>query len=81
MGRAVARDRGALRRGPADGHPGLEAHAWRERVVVIDRKTKDIIWQYGVTDRKGYAPDYLNYPDGFHIDVFHDWKGALGTKP
>ena len=53
----------------------------RERVVVIDRKTKDIIWQYGVTDQKGHAPGYLNYPDGFDVDVFRDWKGALSAKP
>jgi hypothetical protein len=44
---------------------------------VIDRRTKAIIWQYGVTDRKGHAPGYLNYPDGFDIDVFRDWKGVM----
>lgn len=49
----------------------------RERVVVIDRRTKAIIWQYGVTGRKGHAPGYLNYPDGFDIDVFRDWTGRL----
>lgn len=46
----------------------------RDRVVVIDRQTKEIIWQYGVTDTKGHAPGYLNYPDGFDLDVFRDWK-------
>jgi DNA-binding beta-propeller fold protein YncE len=53
----------------------------RQRVVVIDRRTKDIVWQYGVTDQKGHAPGYLNYPDGFDIDVFRDWKGALRARP
>lgn len=53
----------------------------RERIVVVDRNTKDIIWQYGVTDGKGHAPGYLNYPDGFDLDVFRDWKGALGARP
>jgi len=52
----------------------------RDRVVVIDRRTKEIIWQYGVTDTKGHAPGYLNYPDGFDIDVFRDWKGALAGR-
>jgi DNA-binding beta-propeller fold protein YncE len=52
----------------------------RERVVVIDRQTKEIIWQYGVTDQKGHKPGYLWYPDGFDIDVFRDWKGALAGK-
>jgi len=62
-------------------NPGdvIVADDLRDRVVVIDRATKDIIWQYGVTDRKGHAPGYLNYPDGFDIDVFRDWKGALGA--
>ncbi len=59
----------------------IVADDWRERVVVIDRTTKDIVWQYGVTDRKGHAPNYLNYPDGFDIDVFRDWRGTRGNKP
>jgi hypothetical protein len=48
----------------------------RDRVVVIDRKTKEFIWQYGVTGVKGHAPGYLNYPDGFDLDVYRDWKRA-----
>ena len=58
----------------------LVADDLRHRVVVIDRKTKEFIWQYGVTDRKGHAPGYLYYPDGFDIDVFRDWKGALAGR-
>jgi DNA-binding beta-propeller fold protein YncE len=53
---------------------------WRNRVLVIDRHTKEIVWQYGVTDKAGHAPGYLFYPDGLDIDVFHDWKAALGVK-
>lgn len=52
----------------------------RHRVVVIDRKTKEIIWQYGVTDRTGHKPGYLWYPDGFDLDVFRDWKKALAGR-
>ncbi len=52
----------------------------RDRVMVIDRKTKKVIWQYGVTDTKGHAPGLLFYPDGFDIDVFRDWKTALGKR-
>ncbi len=52
----------------------------RDRVLVIDRKTKEFIWQYGVTDTKGHKPGYLFYPDGFDIDVFRDWKAALGKR-
>jgi outer membrane protein assembly factor BamB len=46
----------------------------RERVIVIDRATKEFIWQYGVTDKKGHGPGYLSYPDGFDLDVFRDWR-------
>jgi len=58
----------------------LVADDLRERVVVIDRQTKKIIWQYGMTDVKGHKPGYLNYPDGFDIDVFRDWKAAQSGR-
>lgn len=48
-----------------------------DRVIVVDRKTKEIIWQYGEPGKKGHAPGLLNYPDGADLDVFRDWKGAL----
>lgn len=53
---------------------------WRHRVLVIDRATKEIVWQYGVTDTPGHAPGYLFYPDGMDIDVFRDWKGAFAPR-
>ncbi len=49
-----------------------------DRVIVVDRKTKEIIWQYGETGKKGYTPGLLHYPDGVDIDVFRDWKAAAG---
>jgi hypothetical protein len=49
-----------------------------DRVVVIDRRTKAIIWQYGELGKKGHTPGLLNYPDGVDVDVFRDWKAALG---
>jgi len=52
----------------------------RERVIVIDRQTKKIIWQYGMTDVKGHKPGYLNYPDGFDLDVYRDWKAAQAGR-
>jgi outer membrane protein assembly factor BamB len=48
----------------------------QDRVIVVDRKTKEVIWQYGEKNVKGYKPGYLNYPDGVDIDVFRDWKPA-----
>jgi outer membrane protein assembly factor BamB len=37
------------------------------RVIVIDKNTKKIVWQYGVTGKPGSAPDQLNIPDGVDI--------------
>ena len=48
-----------------------------DRVIVVDRKTKEIIWQYGEKGKKGYTQGLLNYPDGVDLDVFRDWKTAL----
>jgi DNA-binding beta-propeller fold protein YncE len=53
---------------------------WRNRVLVIDRRSKQIVWLYGVTDEAGHTPGYLFYPDGLDIDVFHDWKATLSVK-
>ncbi len=40
---------------------------YNHRVIVLDRKTKRIIWQYGVTGVPGGAPGYLRIPDGIDI--------------
>jgi len=52
-----------------------------DRVIVVDRQTKAIIWQYGVKGVKGHKPGYLNYPDGVDLDVFRDWKQATAARP
>jgi hypothetical protein len=53
----------------------------RHRVIVIDRATKAIIWQYGVTDVAGHAPGYLFFPDGMDLDVYRDWKAVAVRTP
>ncbi|MFI4980881.1 MAG: PQQ-binding-like beta-propeller repeat protein [Nevskiales bacterium] len=55
----------------------------RHRVIVIDRQTKQIIWQYGITDHKGSGPGELNNPDGIDIDLYRDWRAvaAPASKP
>ncbi len=50
-----------------------------DRVIVVDRQTRAILWQYGVLGVKGHAPGYLNYPDGVDLDLYRDWKRALKT--
>lgn len=37
------------------------------RVIVIDKQTKKIIWQYGVTGKPGSGLDQLSVPDGVDI--------------
>ncbi len=38
-----------------------------QRVIVIDKATSKILWQYGVTHRRGAKPGYLHIPDGLDI--------------
>ena len=37
------------------------------RVIVVDKATKKIVWQYRVTGRRGSTPGYLSIPDGLDI--------------
>jgi hypothetical protein len=67
-------DHPSIARELPDTHDILIVDDLRHRVIVVDRKTKQIIWQYGVLDTPGHKPGYLFYPDGVDIDVFRDWK-------
>ncbi len=40
---------------------------YRDRVVIIDPRTKKIVWQYGVTGSPGTGPNHLHIPDGFDL--------------
>jgi hypothetical protein len=40
---------------------------WHHRVIVIDPRTKRIVWQYGHFGAPGAAPGYLNKPDGLDL--------------
>jgi len=40
---------------------------YNERVIVIDPRTKKIVWQYGHTAVGGTASGYLHIPDGFEF--------------
>ena len=40
---------------------------WHHRVVVIDPKTKRIVWQYGHLGVASAAPGYLSKPDGLDL--------------
>jgi hypothetical protein len=68
--------------GPASGagslnHPSLALSLpngmiaatddWNNRVVIIDRASGRIVWQYGHDGVAGAAPGYLNTPDGLDL--------------
>lgn len=40
---------------------------YRDRVVLIDPRTRRIVWQFGHTDQAGRRPGYLHTPDGFDL--------------
>jgi hypothetical protein len=40
---------------------------WHHRVVVIDRRTRRIVWQYGKFGVAGSGPDELSKPDGLDL--------------
>ena len=35
---------------------------WHHRVVVVDPRTKKVVWSYGRLNRPGSAPGFLNKP-------------------
>ena len=40
---------------------------WHHRVLVVDPRTKQVVWSYGHLDQPGSAPGYLNKPDGLDL--------------
>jgi hypothetical protein len=40
---------------------------WHHRVVLVDRATKKIVWQYGHNGAPGAGPGYLQKPDGLDL--------------
>lgn len=40
---------------------------WHHRVVLIDRTSTRIVWQYGHYDAPGSGPGYLRKPDGLAL--------------
>ncbi|HKB94391.1 MAG TPA: hypothetical protein VKC62_09190 [Gaiellaceae bacterium] len=40
---------------------------WHHRVVVVDPRTKKVVWSYGHLNQPSSAPGYLNKPDGLDL--------------
>ena len=40
---------------------------FRDRVIVIDPRSNEIVWQYGINDRRGRSDGLLFIPDGIDI--------------
>lgn len=51
---------------------------YRHRMVIVDPRTRKIVWQYGRTDVAGRGPGLLDTPDGFDL-LAPD--GATPTHP
>ncbi len=51
---------------------------YRDRVVIIDPRSKKIVWQYGHTGVPGRGSDHLHIPDGFDLLAPN---GATPTHP
>jgi len=58
---------------------------YNHRVIVIDPRTKRIVWQYGHTGVAGRAPGYLDKPDGIDLlpatDLVPATAPALRARP
>jgi len=58
---------------------------WNDRVIVIDPRDDQIVWQYGVTGVPGSAPGLLFKPDGvdlappYSLDMVH--AATMGLPP
>jgi hypothetical protein len=50
---------------------------WHHRVLVVDPRTKRVVWSYGHLNQPGSAPGYLNKPDG--LDLLPAVPGATRT--
>lgn len=40
---------------------------WHHRVLVVDPRTKKVVWSYGHLNQPGSAPGYVNKPDGLDL--------------
>ncbi len=40
---------------------------WHHRVIVLNPKTKKVVWSYGHLNRPSSSPGYLNKPDGLDL--------------
>jgi len=51
---------------------------WHHRVIVIDPKTKRVVWSYGHLNQPGSAQGFLNKPDG--LDLLPAVPGGAMTR-
>ena len=50
-----------------------------DRVVVVDPRTNQVVWQYGVKGVQGTAPGYLDNPDGADLAPPYSLLGSHAT--
>jgi len=65
--------------------PILIADRNNSRLLLVDPKTNQVVWQYGVTDVSGSAPGYFDKPDSvdlappYALDMVH--APTMGIPP
>jgi DNA-binding beta-propeller fold protein YncE len=64
--------------GLPNGHLMLNDDA-NHRVIVVDPRTNQVVWQYGETGRPGSAPGFLNNPDGVDLAPPYSLLGTYAT--
>jgi outer membrane protein assembly factor BamB len=52
---------------------------WHHRIVVVDPRTKQIVWQYGHYGVASAAPGFLSKPDG--LDLLAATRSPAATQP
>ncbi len=50
------------------------------RVIVINKQSKQIVWQYGVTGKPGSGPGQLSIPDGMDI-IMREASSVSSSQP
>ena len=54
---------------------------YNDRVIVVDPRTNQIVWQYGHTGVAGSKPGYLNTPDGLDLAPPYSLSDRFPSSP
>ncbi|HYM65745.1 MAG TPA: hypothetical protein VEW68_00485, partial [Patescibacteria group bacterium] len=52
---------------------------YNDRVIVVDPRTNEVVWQYGITGQSGSAPGELANPDGVDLAPPYSLLGGYAS--